>query len=447
MIQELKKEILNPMHTGLPSWGLTPKSESDTAAINPKDLKLPNDGNRTCLAYGLGRSYGDSCLNNQNILCPTEFMDMLLEFDTNQGTLKAQGGATLKDILNVIVPRGWFIPVSPGTQYVTLGGAIANDIHGKNHHTAGCFGNHVEKIKVARTTGEKVLCSAEENNDFFAATIGGLGLTGLITEATIKLKKIESKTIVANHTPFESLEEFFQINSEKEKSHEYTVAWLDTLNPKGRGIYMAGNHSNKGGLDYQSRPKPLIDIPIFAPNFLLNPLAIKIFNETYYRLQKVKTKEFDTSIDSFFYPLDGVGNWNKLYGKRGFFQYQCVIPGTDSNAKEACLEMLKKISQSKQGSFLAVLKTFGDIKSRGLMSFPKKGITIALDFPNNGEHTKKLFRELDAITRNCRGRLYPAKDAQMSPKDFKAFYPSWGQMLKFKDPHISSSFWRRVTQS
>jgi FAD/FMN-containing dehydrogenase len=434
------------MTKGLPSWGLYPKSQSVAIPISPKKKILPTESGRTSLPYGLGRSYGDSCLNNENILCPTKFLDMFLEFNDREGVLKAQSGVSLKDILDLIVPRGWFLPVSPGTKYVTLGGAVANDIHGKNHHTSGCFGNHVIELNVTRTNGERIQCSRTTNDDFFAATIGGLGLTGLITDVTFKLKKIESKNIIANHTPFESLAEFFDINQEKEKSHEYTVAWIDTLNAKGRGIYIAGNHADDKDFSYNEKSKAKINIPTFAPNFLLNPISVKIFNETYYQLQKLKKGNFTTSIDSFFYPLDGVGNWNRLYGKRGFFQYQCVIPGTGEGARNACLTMLESISKSKQGSFLAVLKTFGSIKPLGLLSFPKNGITVALDFPNNGSYTTSLFQELDQIVKGIGGRIYPAKDAQMSAKNFKSSYHEWGKMLKYKDPNISSSFWRRVTE-
>lgn len=432
---------------GLPSWGMYPQSSSQSIPIDPKQKRLPIKDSYSSLPYGLGRSYGDSCLNNQNILCPTEFMDMLLNLNETEGTLKVQAGASLKNILEVIVPKGWFIPVSPGTKYVTIGGAIANDIHGKNHHKAGCFGNHVKEIKIARSNGEVISCSPTTNDDIFEATIGGLGLTGLITEATIKLKKIDSQNIVANQTPFESLEEFFAINAEKETTHEYTVAWLDTMSPKGKGIYIAGNHANDLNLNYVNPQKTKLDIPVFAPNFLLNPISIKVFNEIYYLTQKIKKGDFKSSINPFFYPLDGVNNWNKLYGKRGFFQYQCVLPDTYGDSKLACLEMLKKISLSKQGSFLAVLKTFGNIKPKGLLSFPKKGITIALDFPNNGDKTKALFQQLDSIVNEAGGRLYPAKDAHMSPENFKTFYPNWGKMLKFKDPAVSSSFWRRVTET
>ena len=434
------------MKQGLPSWGLFPQSHSETIPVNPKKKTLGLKEGFSSLAYGLGRSYGDSCLNNNNVLCPTDFMDMILDLDTQKGVLHAQAGTSIKDILKIIIPKGWFMPVSPGTKYVTLGGAIANDIHGKNHHKAGCFGNHVTEIKVSRTNGERVTCSPTTNDDLFNATIGGLGLTGLITETKIQLKKIESSKIIATHTPFESLDQFFAINKEKEPTNEYTVAWIDTLNSKGRGIYMAGNHGTDGDLTYDPKRVP-INIPLHAPNFLLNPLSRKIFNETYYQLQKLKKQEFQTSIESFFYPLDGVSNWNKLYGKRGFFQYQCVLPGLGEEAKSASLELLKTISKSKQGSFLAVLKTFGDIKSKGLLSFPRKGITIALDFPNNGEKTSALFKNLDSIIREVGGRLYPAKDAHMQEKDFKRSYPNWGKMIKYKDPNISSSFWERVTQT
>jgi len=443
------------MPSGLPSWGLNPQSNAKTNYISPKNLELNVVNGDSCLPYGLGRSYGDSCLNNDNTLCPTTFMDMLVDFDKSKGILRAQAGASLKDILNVIVPNGYFIPISPGTKNITLGGAIANDIHGKNHHTSGCFGNHVENIVLKRTSGEVLTLNQRENKDLLSATIGGLGLTGLITEATIKLKAIKSSHILANHTPFRSLDEFFEINHDKEPKHEYTVAWIDTLSPDGRGIYMAGDHATPtedqkmkmegDNLAYQCPNNPLLTIPIFAPNILLNPLSIKIFNELYFNLQKNKKGTFKTSINSFFFPLDGVGNWNKLYGRRGFFQYQCVIPNTNEESKKTCLKMLETIALSKQGSFLAVLKTFGSIEPRGLLSFPKKGITIALDFPNNGSKTKELFDKLDKLVVDSGGRLYPAKDAHMNKENFKRFYPNWEKLEELRDPKISSSFWKRVT--
>jgi len=437
----------------LPSWGLYPKSQSHIQPISHKNpLPTPAHSTQYGLPYGLGRSYGDVCLNDGHTQNPTQFLDMFISFNKEEGTLAAEGGICLAEILKLIVPHGWFIPVSPGTKFVTLGGAIANDIHGKNHSRKGSFGNHVLELQLQRSNGETITCSPQENIPWFQASIGGLGLTGLIKQATIKLLPIVSSRMLVQHTAFESLEEFFAINESQEASHEYTVAWIDTLHPRTRGIYMSGDHEAhpsdfSQSLFYTSNPAKLC-VPTYAPNWLLHPLSIRAFNQAYYLLQKTKatSQPVPATLDSFFYPLDCLKDWNKLYGKRGFLQYQCVIPKTGPPSQKATERLLKTIATSQQGSFLAVLKTFGDISGLGKLSFPTQGITLALDFPNNGKKTQELFRKLDDIVREHQGRIYPAKDAHLTPSDFQNQYPAWREIETLRDPLISSSFWRRVTQ-
>jgi FAD/FMN-containing dehydrogenase len=400
------------------------------------------------LPYGKGRSYGDVCLNNDQAQAPTTFLDMCVSFDKTKGILHAECGITFEEILKVVVPQGWFLPVTPGTQYVTLGGAIANDIHGKNHSHRGCIGNHLLHLQILRSNGEMIECSPQARSEWFHASVGGLGLTGLLWSATIQLLPISTDTITAQHIAFQSLEEFFDINKHYESQKEYSVAWIDTLNPQGRGIYICGDHTTnptpKLPSTYEGN-SPTLSIPTHAPNWLLNPLSVKVFNQSYYLLQKQKTQPFEASFNSFFYPLDGLKNWNKLYGNRGFYQYQCVLPGPQEETQKSLSKILKTIAQSQQGSFLAVLKTFGKIPPVGKLSFPTQGVTLALDFPNNGWKTHSLLSSLDHHLQECDGRLYPAKDAHMSPTAFQKQYPAWKEVEALRDPHISSSFWRRVT--
>ena len=435
---------------GLPSWGLNPPSRAWAHPVpeSPTEVFSHPKTSSFWLPYGKGRSYGDVCLNNGHTQAPTAFLDMCLGFDPHLGTLHAECGITLEEILKIIVPHGWFLPVSPGTKYVTLGGAIANDIHGKNHGHRGCIGNHLLHLQILRSNGEMIECSPESRPEWFHASVGGLGLTGLLWSATLQLLPISTPMITAQHIAFESLEEFFELNRQYESPKEYSVAWIDTLNPQGRGIYICGDHTVSAHPQLPrsyGRNSSGLSIPLNAPNWLLNPLSVKLFNQSYYHLQKQKSQPFETSFDAFFYPLDGLKNWNRLYGKRGFYQYQCVLPGLNQATEKGLSKILKTIARSRQGSFLAVLKTFGKIAPVGKLSFPTEGVTLALDFPNNGEKTESLLHQLDQHVEEYGGRLYPAKDAHMSARAFQKQYPAWKEIESLRDPLISSSFWRRVT--
>jgi len=402
---------------------------------------------KSVLAHGLGRSYGDVCLNDGGRIVAMRGLNRLINFDAEKGILSCEAGVSLAEILEFAVPQGYFLPVTPGTKLVTVGGAIANDVHGKNHHRSGTFGRYITRFELLRSDGNHIICSADENSDLYRATIGGLGLTGIILWADIELKPIESSTIKQRAVKFKNLDDFFIISAECEKDFEYTVAWIDCLArgiSLGRGIFMAGNHKegDKSDLEFSQTGKNSPGIPLNFPGFALNKLSIKAFNELYYHRMMSSEKESNVNFDKFFYPLDSIDGWNKIYGKQGPLQYQCVVPFED---KKAIRDILDKIAVSGLGSFLAVLKVMGDVSSPGLMSFPQSGVTLALDFPLKGDNTFQLFNELDKIVRECGGRLYPAKDAAMSGDDFRHYYPQWEELTKFIDPKFSSSFWKRVT--
>jgi FAD/FMN-containing dehydrogenase len=389
------------------------------------------------LAYGNGRSYGDVCLNSGGTLLRTRGLDRFIAVDFETGVLRCEAGMLLAEILNVCVPRGWFLPVTPGTRFVTVGGALANDVHGKNHHGAGTFGRHVRCFELLRSDGSRRRCSPTENADWFAATIGGLGLTGLITWVEIKLKRIVGPAVAVSNTRFTGLDEFFARNAAAETQHEYTVAWIDCLAKTPRGILMSGDHV---AMDVALAPtKPSLRVPVTLPFSPINRLSLRAFNFAYYH-RPLPTKAV-VHYAPYFYPLDGILQWNRLYGRAGFYQYQCVLP---TAARVALDDILRSIADSGQGSFLAVLKTFGELVSPGLLSFPLPGMSLALDFSNRGSATLALFERLDAIVEAAGGRVYAAKDARMAGAFFRRSYARFDEFSNFIDPGFSSNFWRRV---
>jgi FAD/FMN-containing dehydrogenase len=430
------------------SWGRFPKVSQHVIPLSWRHdpLPLPAD-DISVLVQGVGRSYGDVCLNDGGVLFSARAFNHYLDFDATCGRLRCEAGVTLADILAFSVPRGWFLSITPGTKFVTIGGAIANDVHGKNHHRAGTFGNHLLQFELLRSNGERLLCSPDSNAELFAATIGGLGLTGLITWAEIQLKPIVHRAIQADTIQFYDLEEFFTLSAESDAPYEYTMAWVD-CNSRGkafgRGIFFRGNH-----IPAEARPPRWrvatrhLTMPLDLPGFALNRHSVAAFNFLYYHQQHQKIVSKLVDYNPFFYPLDAVLRWNRLYGKQGFLQYQCVVPDTDHQIITA---ILRKITDSGMGSFLAVLKTFGNIRSPGMLSFPRAGVTLALDFPIKGAQTFKLLEYLDDMVVAAGGRVYPCKDARLSPQNFKLYYPQWEQFAQHIDPRFSSSFWRRVTR-
>lgn len=397
------------------------------------------------LAFGNGRSYGDVCLNEGGVLLRTRRMDRFIAFDRVSGRVTCEAGVQLRDILDLVVPQGWFLPVTPGTRFVTVGGAIANDVHGKNHHVNGSFGHHVCRLELLRSDGERLVCAPSEHSDWFRATVGGLGLTGMITWAELQLMPVNNAFMVTESRRFEGLESFWQLNVEAESRWPYTVAWIDCLatgKRQGRGVFMLGRHA-PAQADLPAWKDRARRFPIDPPMSLVNSLSLRVFNLLYY-YRPLREGPGLTHYTPYFYPLDGMLEWNRMYGRRGFFQYQCVLPPEAS--QEGIRDLLGIIAKSGSGSFLAVLKTFGSKPAPGMLSFPRPGATLALDFPNLGERTLRLFNELDAVVRAARGALYPAKDARMPGDLFRSSYPEWERFSRFIDPRFSSSFWRRVME-
>jgi len=431
------------------SWGLYPPAKHKDV-IKPNWINDVQDLSKiktSVLPYGLGRSYGDNCLNNNNTLLDTSAISRFIEFDKKSGVIKCEAGVSFAEILKVIVPSGWFFPVTPGTKFVTVGGAIANDVHGKNHHTAGTFGKHVICFELLKSDGKKHICSATENTELYQATIGGMGLTGLILWAQFKLKPIKNDYIDAETIKFKNLDEFFKLSETSAKDYEYIVSWIDCSNGGksfGRGLFFRGKHSI---VDKSELPKPKppkrIPFPFTAPAFLLNKFTIKIVNAVIYRSQIKKHSRVTKHYDPFFYPLDSILNWNRMYGKRGFFQYQCVVPLADGG--RVIKKIIERITESGMGSFLVVIKTMGDIKSPGMLSFPREGVTLALDFANRGEKTLLLLSALDGIVKSAGGALYPCKDARMSKETFYFSYSRLNEFKKHIDPKFSSGQWRRLS--
>jgi FAD/FMN-containing dehydrogenase len=393
---------------------------------------------RPLLCRGLGRSYGDVGLNGGGYLLETARADHFLTADWGAGRVRAEAGLSLDALLRVSVPRGWFLPVSPGTKFVTLGGAVANDVHGKNHESAGTIGCHVRRIGLARSTGDMLELSSD--SPLFAATIGGLGLTGVMVWVELQLVPIRSAWMEVETLAMAGLEDFFRLSAES-ADWPYTVSWVDSLarGPAlGRGLFIRGHHAEAGGLTPHGGAR--LTVP-HAARHLLNRSTIALFNFIYRarpRASRPKTMHYDR----FFYPLDSLSHWNRLYG-RGFFQHQSVVPM--KNAPETMRRLLELTAESREPSFLAVLKVLGDRPSPGLLSFPMSGVTLALDLANRGDGTRRLLDRLADLVVAAGGRLYPAKDATMSGEVFRAGYPAWRRLDHHRDPALMSDFWRRVT--
>lgn len=431
------------------SWGNYPPLPQAMHACHWRD-SIPGDvaalagAHGSVLPVGNGRSYGDSCLAASGHVLGMSRLDRFIRADWEAGILVAEAGASFGEILAEIVPRGWFLPVTPGTRFVTLGGAIANDVHGKNHTVRGTFGRHVRSLGLFRSHEGRKTCSPAENDELFSATIGGLGLTGVIEWAEVQLLPIRSSTLETIETRFDTLVEYLQLSAQSDQAHEYGVAWIDcTAKGKalGRGVHTAADFSLAGRLEASARRR--VDIPATPPVSLVNGVSIRAMNALYRHARPRRQRRAVVGYEPYFYPLDGIGRWNRLYGPRGFQQHQSVIPEAD--AESAIVAMLAAVADSGAGTFLAVLKRFGTASSPGLLSFPRPGITLALDFAQEEGLEDVLFPRLDAITREAGGRLYPAKDAHMRGEDFRRAYPDWQKVEALRDPALSSRFWKRVT--
>jgi FAD/FMN-containing dehydrogenase len=437
--------------TQLLSWGRyphhpqTPHSTSWPEDVSQVLTAITTLGQGSALAFGCGRSYGDSCLAESSHVLAMQNMDRVLAADWETGIVLAQAGLTLAELIRIALPRGWFLPVTPGTKFVTLGGAVANDVHGKNHHVMGTFGRHVRHLAIYRSDEGITQCSLSQRPDLFAATVGGLGLTGVILAVEIQLRRVVASEIEQRSIRFGGFDEFFELSQAYDASHEYTVAWIDCLasgKHAGRGHYIVGNHAQKGVIELASLGG--LRMPIDPPLSLVNSFSLRAFNTLYYHRQRKKEVASRVGYDPFFYPLDRLQQWNRMYGRAGFQQYQCVVP--QKHGREVIRAVMQQISKSGTGSFLAVLKQCGELASPGLLSFPFHGVSLALDFPQRDQVNERLFSKLDALVHEAGGRLYPAKDAQMSAAHFKQAYPQWERIEAARDPQLLSQFWKRVTQ-
>ena len=400
--------------------------------------------NGPSIAYGLGRSYGDICLNDGGSLIRMHRLDRILNADWERGIIRAEAGLSLDNLLRVAVPKGWFLPVTPGTKFVTLGGAVANDVHGKNHESAGTFGCHVRALGLLRSTGEVTEVGPDRDPDMFAATVGGLGLTGLLLWVELELAPIRSARFDTETSRMRNLDDFFD-QAGRSKDWPYTAAWVDCLArgaSLGRGLFTRGRHAEEGGLSVH-RERSLARVPADAPAMLLSSTSVGAFNRVYAGRPGVEGAR-NVHYDPFLYPLDAIQDWNRLYGRPGLFQHQSVVPL--KSARQALQRLLELTSEHRQASFLMVLKLFGDRPSSGLMSFPMPGATFALDLPNRGPTTLDLLARMAEVVMKAGGRLYPAKDATMSGEVFRAGFPRWRELEVRRDPALMSDFWRRVTR-
>lgn len=410
-----------------------------------RDASLPASSS-PMLAWGNGRSHGDVCLNDGGTLLLTRGMDRLIAFDRCTGILECEAGLMFGDVLRLCMPQGWMLPVVPGTQFITIGGAIANDVHGRNHHVAGNFGRHVLSVELVRSTGERVRIGPDREPDLFAATVGGLGLTGLMTRVRLQMVPVSNEFVLTESVAFRHLDEFWELEARRGPRWPYTVAWIDCLasgRRLGRGVFLAGRHAppQPAGTELPVWPDHIRSVPLDLPSWMLNRYSVRAFNTVYRRAADRRGRRLEHYQPSLF-PLDRIRDWNRVYGRRGFFSYQCVLPHT--SARDGIRALLRRVAASGQGSFLAALKTFGELPSPGLLSFPRPGVTLALDFRNHGSRTQRLFSDLDDMVAGAGGALYPGKDARMSVTMFRRGFPQWERFAGFVDPAFSSTFWRRI---
>jgi FAD/FMN-containing dehydrogenase len=440
----------------LSGWGRYPALECDL--YRPEKFSelasIVGSNSTSLIARGAGRAYGDAAVNGENRVVDVTRLGRMLSFDPKSATLRAETGVTLDEIIQVFLPRGFFPPVVPGTRYVTLGGSIAADIHGKSHHRDSSLASHVTSFNLMLASGEIRRCSREENADLFWATVGGMGLTGVILEAELKLRHIESAWLEGEVIRAANLDAALEAFERIDGVYGNSVAWIDCASTKGRlgrSILNAANFAARDALPPAMRQEPFAlkpkfspSVPFDLPNFALSALTVRTFNDGLYAIHRRKAGPARFDYQSFFFPLDSIHDWYRIYGKRGFVQYQCAWPEAESRA--GLIETLEAISASRRGSFLTVLKKFG--AQEGMLSFPMPGYTLALDFPV-AEGLMEFLDRLDAMVLARRGRVYLAKDARMRPETFRAMYPNlprWQQIKAAADPNnrFSSSLARRI---
>lgn len=420
----------------LTNWGLYPQKE--VAFLQPENenqvLKCISE-NEELIARGNGRCYGDASLARKTVSITS--LNKVIQFDDIKGTIECQSGILLSEMLTIIVPKGYFLPVTPGTKFITLGGAIAADIHGKNHHKEGAISNHVLSFEILNEAGQKLICSNDINSDLFWSTFGAMGTTGIILCAKIKLLPIETAYIKQVAIKARNIEHLFEL-FESNRQYTYSVAWVDSLakgKNLGRSILLLGEHATLQELNQPFLKNPLrvhrnprLTVPFMFPNFFLNKWIIRTFNFLFYNKQLRSVTQNYLHYDTYFYPLDVANSWNRIYGKKGFLQYQFVIPF--SAGKHTLIELFKLISESGFGSFLTVLKEFGDGNDRAKNSFPIKGYTFAMDIKIS-DGIFPFLDKLDKIVSDHGGKIYIAKDARLSAGEFKKQYPQFDKPAKF----------------
>jgi decaprenylphospho-beta-D-ribofuranose 2-oxidase len=453
------RRACRPLRTRVSGWGRFPAAVTDL--YRPERLHSLHSALHcadTVLARGLGRSYGDACFNSAGGTVLMERLNRFLAFDPEHGIVDAEAGVTFADLLEHFVPRGFFPAVTPGTRFVTLGGALACDVHGKNHHVDGAFTRDVLDFDLLTAAGNVIRCSRSENPDLFRATSGGMGLTGIVTRVRLRLRPIETAYVSVDYEHATNLDDALARLADRDDAYTYSVAWIDCLASGaalGRSVLMRGNPARTWAVRDAGVREPLrgpapqrLRMPLDAPGFLLNRTSVRAFNALYYRHHPSRETGRIVHFEPFFYPLDGIGDWNRLYGRRGFVQYQLLLP--HDQAAAGLREALTLLSRSGAPSFLAVLKQFGAADDDGgILSFPRPGLTLALDLPWRGDGTERLLRDLDHIVLGAGGRVYLAKDARLGPDAVAAMYPelaAWRAIRASVDPggRFSSDLARRT---
>jgi len=437
----------------LSGWGNYPVVSSDISRPERhRDLDLQSE---KIIARGFGRSYGDGSVNGNHHVVLMERLNRFLAFDDQQGILRVEAGVSLKEILDVFVPRGWFLPVTPGTKDASIGGCVVCDVHGKNHHVNGSIGAHTLEIELLLADGSRRRCSPAKEMELFWATVGGMGLTGIVTEVALKLIPIETASMMVRYQAGTDLDAVLNLFASGEGEDQYSTAWIDCLakgKNLGRSIVMTAHHAVVDELP-ANEENPLIlprrrqwSVPFRCPSLLLNSRLIKMWNSFYFSNQSNKKEPFLLDYDRYFYFLDGIGSWNRLYGKKGCVQYQFVLP--DHHVREGLKEILEELTQSQRGSFFGVLKRLGK-EGQGYLSFPKEGYTLAVDLPITDEGIFPFLDRLDELVLRFEGRVYLAKDARMKASFFREMYPrlqQWQNVKRRVDPNnrFNSNLARRL---
>jgi FAD/FMN-containing dehydrogenase len=440
----------------LSGWGRYPRARGRVE--RPEKIATLHDlvrgpGGGTFLARGAGRSYGDAALNPEGATVLMERFDRLLAFDQEEGRLRCEAGVTFGDLIHTLVPRGWFPPVTPGTQFVTVGGALAGDIHGKNHHRDGGFSGYVHQFELLCASGETLTCSRDHNADLFWATIGGLGLTGIVTDLDFSLRRVETSFMRCRSLRVGNLDEAVDRLDEYDAQYQYSVAWVDCLSSGphlGRGVVTLANHATIADLSpalraapLQARRKGRLRVPVDVPSGLVTRWMVRGYNEVRLTLERRDTESL-VAYDEFFYPLDAILDWNRLYGRSGFVQYQCVVPA--AAGRDTLRRLLNRCLASGWGSFLGVLKRLGPQK--GVLAFPMPGYTLSLDLPVRAG-LLGFLNELDSLVIGSGGRVNLTKDARLSPEAFRSMYPNYAKWRAVKaaiDPadRFASALARRL---